>query len=71
MTMPPLPTHVLVPSLDAEFADLGLGPIHFQVCGQSLTAGGARFIQVFTGAGYQWLAPSQYALIPDQAGASA
>lgn len=62
--MSDFPTHVLVPHLDAEYADLGLGPVAYEVVGQSLSAGGGKFVQVFTGAGYLWLAPSQYNLVP-------
>ena len=62
--MSDFPAAVLVPSLDAQYADLGLDPFPFQVVGQSFTAEGARFVQVFTGSGYLWLAPSQYSELP-------
>jgi len=65
--MSDFPAAVLVPSLDAQYADLGLDPFPFQVVGQSFTPEGARFVQVFTGSGYQWLAPSQYEEVPPPA----
>ena len=54
------PTHVHVPSLDEQYADLGLPPLAYQVCGKSESAEGAVHLQVFTGSGYLWLSPSQY-----------
>ena len=54
------PTHVHVPSLDEQYADLGLPPLAYQVTGSSADPGGAVHLQVFTGSGYLWLGPQDY-----------
>jgi hypothetical protein len=53
-------SHVFVPSLDAQYADLGLAPQSYAVTATSETPGGAVCVQVFTGAGYLWLTPTEY-----------
>jgi hypothetical protein len=58
--MPQSPSHVFVPSLDAQYADLGLPPLAYQVTAWSQDPGGALHVQVFTGAGYLWLKPADY-----------
>lgn len=50
------PAHVFVPSLNPA-------PAKYDVVSMSQSAGGALFLQVFTGYGYQWLAPSEYQLV--------